>query len=113
MQTPAPAYRFALIISGEHAPTPAPRCAAVPSVTTAGGVHVPAIGDWLRPCYDGFRAALPPRLRRYCPAMPSLWYRKGVAFDGDRTGPALPYIHLRNARGDLVATVYVAICAPE
>ena len=106
-----PALAFALIISGTHAPTPAPRCAAV-DAELAGLRHV-GTGRRLRPDYDSFRAALPSALRRYVTAkrvpFPSFWYDKRARFEGGRTQVALPFYHIRNAKGALVATVYAAL----
>lgn len=112
MNAPASPLAFALIINGDDAPTPAPRCAVADCDTGAGVYHV-ASGRILRPDYETFRAALPPRLRRYMTRervpFPSLWFRKGTRFEHGRTGPALPYMTIRDARGDYVATVYAAL----
>jgi hypothetical protein len=107
---------FALIINGDDAPTPAPRCAVADCATGAGVYHV-ASGRILRPDYETFRAALPSRLRRYVTRerepFPSLWFDKRARFEHGRTAPALPYFTIRNARGDYVATVYAALVEGE
>lgn len=114
MANPAtlPRLRFALIINGPDAPTPAPRVDAVPA-ECAGLFHVER-RDSFRPDYEQFRAALPSNLRRYvtrkADPFPSLWYDKRALYDDGRTRDGgLPFYTVRKANGDYVATVYASL----
>lgn len=101
--------QFAMLISGDNAPTPAPRVPAVPAV--CAGLWCETERDLLTPDQAAIRAALPARLRRYVANREHLtiWHCDGsrVLANGRCKGP-LPYMEINNAKGARVATVYFA-----
>ena len=99
---------FAMILSGDNAPTPAPRIKGRHSVTGIG-TYEPASGDIWIPDSDSIRAAMPKRLAKYLrQGQLSAWHSDNARIEGGRHIGGLPYIDITDGRGRRIATAYFA-----
>lgn len=103
--------QFAMILSGTDAPIPAPRVAAIPSLTGIG-LFDPASGEIWQPCPAAIRAALSPKLRRAFDRAPSpgqCWHDETARIDASgKCIGRLPYLELNGPNGARIETAYFA-----
>lgn len=97
--------QFALVLTGQNAPTPAPRIDAIPSISGIGLWDENTQEIWEAKTSD-IKEALPPKYRRCHISGP--WHDKAARVDqtGRLKGGA-PYCTLRNTRHAYIATVYL------
>lgn len=101
--------QFAMILSGPLAVAPAPRIPAVPSVTGIGLWDSAAREIW-QVDREAALAALPAKLRRHAKRDGiTPWFDRDSKIENGRcVGGVLPFCHIRDGRGALLATAYFA-----